>query len=84
MLKACTSLNLFSRGLSFHWHSIVNEYSYDVYIVAPLINLYAKIWYTDVVSKVFDNTPKRNIVPLIAIIIYVCSISEGKYHVSNV
>ncbi|KAL4588399.1 hypothetical protein LXL04_001284 [Taraxacum kok-saghyz] len=68
MLKACTSLNLFSHGLSFHQHSIVNGYSSDAYISASLINLYAKFGYTDVASKVFDNMPERNVVPWTAII----------------
>ncbi|CAI9287251.1 unnamed protein product [Lactuca saligna] len=68
MLKACTSLNLFSHGLSFHQHSIVNGYSSDAYIAASLINFYAKIGYTDVASKVFDNMPERNVVPWTAII----------------
>ncbi|KAI3788812.1 hypothetical protein L2E82_01590 [Cichorium intybus] len=68
MLKACTSLNLFSHGLSFHQHAIVNGYSSDAYIAVSLINLYAKFGYTDVASKVFDNMPERNVVPWTTII----------------
>ncbi|XP_071700809.1 pentatricopeptide repeat-containing protein At4g04370 [Rutidosis leptorrhynchoides] len=68
MLKACTSLNLFSHGISFHQHAITNGCSSDAYIGASLINFYAKFGYTDVAHKVFDVMPERNVVPWTAII----------------
>ncbi|KAK9056043.1 hypothetical protein SSX86_027130 [Deinandra increscens subsp. villosa] len=68
MLKACTSLNLVSHGLSFHQHAVVNGYSSDSYIAASLINLYAKFGQADVAAKVFDVMPERNVVPWTAII----------------
>ncbi|KAI3800677.1 hypothetical protein L1987_28771 [Smallanthus sonchifolius] len=68
MLKACTSLNLISHGLSFHQHAVVNGYSSDSYIAASLINFYAKFGHTDFASKVFDEMPERNVVPWTAII----------------
>ncbi|KAI3681153.1 hypothetical protein L6452_35937 [Arctium lappa] len=68
MLKACTSLNLLSHGLSFHQHAVVNGYSSDSYIAASLINFYAKFGYSNVACKVFDVMPERNVVPWTAII----------------
>ncbi|XP_057497394.1 pentatricopeptide repeat-containing protein At4g04370-like [Actinidia eriantha] len=68
LLKACTSLNLFSRGLCFHQHVIVYGYSPDAYIGSSLINFYAKFWYTRNARQVFDIMPERNVVPWTAII----------------
>ncbi|KAI7755141.1 hypothetical protein M8C21_026011, partial [Ambrosia artemisiifolia] len=68
MLKACTSLNLFSLGLSFHQHLLVNGYSSDSYISASLINFYSKFGFADVAYKVFDVMPDRNVVPWTAVI----------------
>ncbi|XP_062160569.1 pentatricopeptide repeat-containing protein At4g04370 isoform X2 [Alnus glutinosa] len=70
LLKACTSLHLFSHGLSFHQRVIVNGYSSDPYIASSLINLYAKFGLTSNAHKVFDIMPERNVVPWTAIIGY--------------
>lgn len=68
LLKACTSLNLLSYGLSFHQHIIVNGYSSDPYIGSSLINFYAKFECTSHARQVFDMMPERNVVPWTAII----------------
>ncbi|GFY91722.1 tetratricopeptide repeat (TPR)-like superfamily protein [Actinidia rufa] len=61
LLKACTSLNLFSRGLCFHQHVIVYGYSSDAYIGSSLINFYAKFWVEDV-RDLFELMERRDIV----------------------
>ncbi|KAI8525072.1 hypothetical protein RHMOL_Rhmol13G0199400 [Rhododendron molle] len=68
LLKACTSLNLLSHGLSFHQHVLVNGYSPDPYIGSSLIHFYAKLGRTRVARQVFDRMPERNVVPWTAII----------------
>ncbi|KAK6133366.1 hypothetical protein DH2020_032876 [Rehmannia glutinosa] len=68
LLKACTSLNLFSLGLSLHQQTIVNGFSSDPYISSSLINLYAKSNDIENARTVFDMMPHRNIVPWTAII----------------
>lgn len=68
LLKACTSLELFSHGLSFHQLVIVNGYSSDSYIASSLINFYAKFRCVSSAQKVFDIMPDRNVVPWTAII----------------
>ncbi|XP_022877945.1 pentatricopeptide repeat-containing protein At4g04370 [Olea europaea var. sylvestris] len=68
LLKACTSLNLFSLGLSLHQQTIVNGLSEDPYISSSLINFHAKFMNTRYAQKVFDMMPYRNIVPWTAII----------------
>nr|XP_043622536.1 pentatricopeptide repeat-containing protein At4g04370 [Erigeron canadensis] len=68
MFKACTSLNLFSLGLSFHQHAVVNGCSFDSYIGASLINFYAKFGFNEGAHKMFDVMPDRNVVSWTAII----------------
>ncbi|XAR53805.1 hypothetical protein NMG60_11022490 [Bertholletia excelsa] len=68
LLKACTSLNLLSHGLSLHQSVIVTGYSSDSYIGSSLINFYAKFGYTYHARQVFDIMPERNVVPWTAII----------------
>ena len=68
MLKACTSLNLLSLGLSFHQSIVVNGFSSDAYIASSLINFYVKFGYPDIACKVFDFMPERNVVPWTTII----------------
>ncbi|KAG5516415.1 hypothetical protein RHGRI_037206 [Rhododendron griersonianum] len=68
LLKACTSLNLLSHGLSFHQHVLVNGYSPDPYIGSSLIHFYAKLGRTRVARQVFDRMLERNVVPWTAII----------------
>ncbi|CAI9756627.1 unnamed protein product [Fraxinus pennsylvanica] len=68
LLKACTSLNFFSLGLSLHQQTIVNGLSEDPYISSSLINFHAKFMNTRYAQKVFDMMPRRNIVPWTAII----------------
>ena len=68
LLKACTSLELFSHGLSFHQRVTVNGYSSDSYIASSLINFYAKFGCVRSAHKVFDMMPERNVVPWTAII----------------
>ncbi|XWS12871.1 hypothetical protein CRYUN_Cryun37aG0127700 [Craigia yunnanensis] len=68
LLKACTSLNLFSLGLSIHEHIILSGFSSDSYTASSLINFYAKFGHTTKARKVFDKTPNRDVVPWTAII----------------
>ncbi|KAF5742145.1 pentatricopeptide repeat-containing protein [Tripterygium wilfordii] len=68
LLKACTSLNLLSFGLSVHQHVVVSGFSSDSYIASSFINFYAKFGLTCNARKVFDNMPERNLVPWTAII----------------
>ncbi|KAJ7946326.1 Pentatricopeptide repeat-containing protein [Quillaja saponaria] len=68
LLKACTFLNLFSLGLSFHQLIVVNGYFFDAYIGSSLINLYVKFGHAGIARKVFDMMPERNVVPWTAII----------------
>ncbi|KAB2025947.1 hypothetical protein ES319_D06G185000v1 [Gossypium barbadense] len=68
LLKACTSLNLFSLGLSIHQHIVHHGFSSDSYTASSLINFYAKFDRTTNARKVFDKTPNRDVVPWTAII----------------
>ncbi|KAH0970021.1 hypothetical protein GBA52_022177 [Prunus armeniaca] len=68
LLKACTSLNLFLFGLSFHQCIVVNGFSLDAYIASSLINFYAKFGHAQNARKVFDVMPERNVVPWTSII----------------
>ncbi|KAL8459575.1 hypothetical protein ACS0TY_036072 [Phlomoides rotata] len=68
LLKACTSMGLFSLGLSLHQQISVNGFSSDPYISSSLINFYAKSNNIGYARKVFDMMPQRNIVPWTAII----------------
>ncbi|QCD77166.1 pentatricopeptide repeat-containing protein At4g04370 [Vigna unguiculata] len=68
LLKACSSLNLFSLGLSLHQRVLVKGLSLDPYIASSLINFYAKFGCVDVARKVFDFMPVRNVVPWTTII----------------
>ncbi|KAH6790415.1 hypothetical protein C2S51_005421 [Perilla frutescens var. frutescens] len=68
ILKACTSLGLFSLGLSLHQQITVNGLASDAYISSSLINLYAKFKNIGYARKVFDMMPHRNIVPWTTII----------------
>ncbi|XP_068322132.1 pentatricopeptide repeat-containing protein At4g04370-like [Pyrus communis] len=68
LLKACTSLNLFLYGLSFHQCSVVNGFSLDAYVTSSLINFYAKFGHAQNARKVFDVMPHRNVVPWTSII----------------
>ncbi|KAG8365387.1 hypothetical protein BUALT_Bualt18G0099400 [Buddleja alternifolia] len=68
LLKACTSLSLFSLGRSLHQQIIVNGFISDPYISSTLINFYAKFRNIAYAHKVFDRMPERNIVPWTAII----------------
>ncbi|XVF27928.1 hypothetical protein REPUB_Repub14bG0151800 [Reevesia pubescens] len=68
LIKACTSLNLFSLGLSIHQHIVLHGFSSDSYIASSLINFYAKFGHTTNARKVFDKTPNRDVVPWTAII----------------
>ncbi|BAT87489.1 hypothetical protein VIGAN_05086500 [Vigna angularis var. angularis] len=68
LLKACSSLNLFSLGLSLHQRLLVKGLSLDPYIASSLINFYAKFGCVDVARKVFDFMPVRNVVPWTTII----------------
>ncbi|KAI4295948.1 hypothetical protein L6164_035941 [Bauhinia variegata] len=68
LLKACTSLKLFSLGLSFHQCIFINGLSSDAYISSSLINFYVKFGCPGIARKVFDLMPERNVVPWTAII----------------
>ncbi|KAL8045976.1 hypothetical protein ABFX02_08G149400 [Erythranthe guttata] len=68
VLKACTSLRLFSLGRSLHQRIIVDGLPSDPYISCSLINFYAKSSNVHYAQKVFDVMPERNIVPWTAII----------------
>ncbi|MFQ6643889.1 hypothetical protein Gotur_017323 [Gossypium turneri] len=68
LLKACTSLNLFSLGLSIHQNIVHHGFSSDSYTASSLINFYAKFDRTTNARKVFDKTPNRDVVPWTAII----------------
>ncbi|KAK9268183.1 hypothetical protein L1049_010625 [Liquidambar formosana] len=68
LLKACTSLELLSLGLSIHQRIVVDGYSSDAYIASSLINFYARFCYIDDARWVFDMMPERNVVPWTAII----------------
>ncbi|KAG5011446.1 hypothetical protein AAZX31_09G006200 [Glycine max] len=68
LLKACSSLNLFSLGLTLHQRILVSGLSLDAYIASSLINFYAKFGFADVARKVFDFMPERNVVPWTTII----------------
>ncbi|KAL9320807.1 hypothetical protein ACSQ67_012646 [Phaseolus vulgaris] len=68
LLRACSSLNLFSLGLSLHQRVLVKGLSIDPYIASSLINFYAKFGCADVARKVFDFMPVRNVVPWTTII----------------
>lgn len=68
LLKACTSLNLFSLGLSIHQHIILGGFSSDSYTASSLISFYAKFGHTTNACKVFDKTPNRDVVAWTAII----------------
>ncbi|CAK9140947.1 unnamed protein product [Ilex paraguariensis] len=68
LLKACTSLNLLSNGLSFHQQVIINGYSSDPYIASSLINFYAKFGCTHHAHNLFEMMPERNVVPWSTII----------------
>ncbi|XVF87775.1 hypothetical protein PTKIN_Ptkin18bG0147900 [Pterospermum kingtungense] len=68
LLKACTSLNLFSVGLCIHQHIILHGFSSDSYTASSLINFYAKFGHTRNACKVFDKTPNRDVVAWTAII----------------
>ncbi|KAK6269054.1 hypothetical protein QUC31_013214 [Theobroma cacao] len=68
LLKACTSLNLFSIGLSVHQHVILRGFSSDSYTASSLINFYSKFGHTKHARKVFDKTLNRDVVPWTAII----------------
>ncbi|XP_061340781.1 pentatricopeptide repeat-containing protein At4g04370 [Gastrolobium bilobum] len=63
LLKACSSLNLFSLGLSLHQRILVNGFSIDAYVASSLINFYVKFGFANVARKVFDFMPERNVVP---------------------
>lgn len=69
LLKACSSLNLLSHGLSIHQRILVNGYSPDPYNGSSLIHFYAKLGHTHIARQVFDTMPDRkNVVPWTAII----------------
>ncbi|KAK7303337.1 hypothetical protein RJT34_14240 [Clitoria ternatea] len=68
LLKACSSLNLFSLGLSLHQHILINGFSLDAYIASSLVNFYAKFGFQHTARKVFDFMPERNVVPWTTII----------------
>ncbi|XP_062088292.1 pentatricopeptide repeat-containing protein At4g04370 [Humulus lupulus] len=68
LLKACTYLDRFPLGLSFHQCVIVNGFSSDSYIASSLINFYAKFGCVRHARKVFDTMPVRNVVPWTSII----------------
>ena len=68
LLKACTSLDLFSLGLSIHQCVVVSGFSLDSYIASSLINFYAKFGYVSHARQVFDSMSDRNVVPWTAVI----------------
>ncbi|TKY72188.1 Pentatricopeptide repeat-containing protein [Spatholobus suberectus] len=68
LLNACSSLNLFSLGLSLHQRILVNGLALDAYIASSLINFYGKFGFVDVARRVFDFMPERNVVPWTTII----------------
>ncbi|XP_021889125.1 pentatricopeptide repeat-containing protein At4g04370 [Carica papaya] len=68
IVKACTSLELLSLGLSIHQRVVINGFSSDPYIASSLINFYAKFWYTEIARKLFDRMPEKDIVSCTAII----------------
>ncbi|KAB2597006.1 pentatricopeptide repeat-containing protein [Pyrus ussuriensis x Pyrus communis] len=68
LLKACTSLNLFLYGLSFHQCIVVYGFSLDAYVTSSLINFYAKFGHAQNARKVFNVMPHRNVVPWTSII----------------
>ncbi|KAK8592251.1 hypothetical protein V6N13_062837 [Hibiscus sabdariffa] len=68
LLKACTSLNLFSLGLSIHQRIIHHGFSSDPYTASSLINFYARFGRTTKARQVFDKTPNRDVVPWTAVI----------------
>ncbi|KAF8039433.1 hypothetical protein BT93_B1849 [Corymbia citriodora subsp. variegata] len=68
VLKACTHLDLYPLGLSFHQCLIVYGFTSDAYIASSLITFYAKFGQVRSAGKVFDLMPERNVVPWTAII----------------
>ncbi|KAK2447888.1 pentatricopeptide repeat-containing protein [Trifolium repens] len=68
LLKACSSLNLFHLGISFHQRIITNGLSTDSYIASSLINFYVKFGYSNIARKVFDFMPEKNVVPWTTVI----------------
>ncbi|XP_057434115.1 pentatricopeptide repeat-containing protein At4g04370 [Lotus japonicus] len=68
LLKACSSLDLLSLGLSLHQRIVVNGLSTDAYIASSLINFYVKFGCADNARKVFDIMPEKNVVPWTTII----------------
>ncbi|KAK7245891.1 hypothetical protein RIF29_40745 [Crotalaria pallida] len=68
LLKACSFLNLFPLGRSFHQRVVVSGFSLDPYIASSLINFYVKFGLFDIARKLFDLMPERNVVPWTTII----------------
>ncbi|CAH8273154.1 unnamed protein product [Arabidopsis lyrata] len=68
LLKACTSLQLLSFGLSIHQKVLVNGFSSDSYISSSLVNLYAKFGLLGHARKVFDEMRDRDVVHWTAMI----------------
>ncbi|OVA09774.1 Pentatricopeptide repeat [Macleaya cordata] len=68
LLKACTSLGLFSHGLSIHQHIIVHGYPSDTFSASSLVHFYSKFGDAHNARLVFDAMPERNVVPWSAII----------------
>ncbi|KAL3513570.1 hypothetical protein ACH5RR_026287 [Cinchona calisaya] len=68
LLKACTSLDRQSLGLSFHQQVVVNGFSSDPYIATSLITFYSKLGHIKLAQKLFDAMHMRNIFPWTAII----------------
>ncbi|KAK7412690.1 hypothetical protein VNO78_04243 [Psophocarpus tetragonolobus] len=68
LLKACSSLNLFSLGLTLHQRILVNGFSLDPYIASSLIHFYANFGRAHFARKVFDFMPHKNVVPWTTII----------------
>ncbi|KAI5673006.1 hypothetical protein M9H77_13370 [Catharanthus roseus] len=68
LIKACTSLKLFSLGILFHQRVVIEGFSSDPYIASSLITFYSRFGSTVYAQKVFDMMPVKNIVPWTAII----------------
>lgn len=76
LLKACTSLNLFSLGISLHQRIIILGFSLDSYISSSLINFYAKFSRVSSACKVFDKMPVRDVVSWTSVISCYSNVGE--------
>ncbi|MCD7459275.1 hypothetical protein HAX54_040534 [Datura stramonium] len=62
VLKACTGISEFEKGIKIHEEIVSRNFENDVFIGAGLIDMYSKMGDLDSARRVFDQMPEKDVV----------------------